>query len=128
MYPYLYPQASLPHDRNNSTASMDSSRLQNHSYNQYAAAESKNLNYQQNQSQYRNNSSDPQNHSHNQYVAAESKNLNYQQNQSQDRKYHASNEQLMTGLSKFVRRYESEFLSPIKISDDRRILSTIYSQ
>ena len=135
MYPDPYSKYSLPHGRNNSTTSINSSHLQNPSYNQYAAAGSRNPSHPQNPSynQYAaaesKNPSHPQNSSYNQYAAAESKNLNYQQNQSQqDRKYHASNEQLMVGLDKFVRKYESEFFSPMKICDDVQILSIIYSQ
>jgi len=47
------------------------------------------------------------------YATAANNNPNYHHDQSENRKHHRSSEQLMAGLDKFVRRYESKFCSRI---------------
>jgi hypothetical protein len=48
------------------------------------------------------------------YATAANNNPDYGYNHSENRKQFTSNEQLMAGLDKFVRRYESKFHSHIK--------------
>ncbi len=50
-------------------------------------------------------------HSQNQYIFPTNNNPNYHHETSDDRKRHTSNEQLLVGVDKFVRRYESELHS-----------------
>jgi len=45
------------------------------------------------------------------YATAANNNPDYDHNHSENRKHFTSNEQLMAGLDKFVRRYESKFHS-----------------
>jgi hypothetical protein len=49
----------------------------------------------------------------NEYATAANNNPNYPHDYSENRKYHMPNEQLMAGLDKFVRRYESKCCSHI---------------
>jgi hypothetical protein len=61
------------------------------------------------------------------YAMAADNNPNYPHDYSENRKRFTSSEQLMTGLDKFVRRYESKFYSRITILVNIRILLSILS-
>jgi hypothetical protein len=61
------------------------------------------------------------------YAMAANNNPNYLHDHSENRKRFTSNEQLMAGLDKFVRRYESKFYSRITILVNIRILLSILS-